>query len=619
MGLRGKSRWGRALTTVLVSITAVAGGLVAVAPAAVADDGDRAAAYYASVAKATEGRVATPEQENANTAAALAGGLHSLAASDADPSKFVAGNLVSDAVFFNGSAWSQTTIQNFLNGKVATCKATTGPACLKTYTVATTTKPANAQCGAYTSPGVPENAASIVSKVAVACGINPVVLLVMMQKEQGLVTSSAPTQRMYDFATGWNCPDSTGCDSSTGSTGLFNQVYGAAWQFKRYGVSSSFNWYPVRAMSGILYSSTNASCGKKQVVIQNKATAALYYYTPYTPNAASLANYPGEGDGCSEYGIRNFWMMLNSWYGSSTAGSPALTSRISGSERFATAIAISQAAYPTPGTGIPVAFIANGLTFPDALAAAPAAAAMGGPLLLTTTTSVPANILTELTRLKPARIIVAGGVGVANDNVVKQLAAVNGGTPVERLSDTNREGTSRVIAARAFPTAPIAYVASSLDFPDALSAGAAKRPVILVNGATPDSGTLATLRALKVTTVKIAGGTGVVSASFEAGLKSAGFSVLRVSGADRYQTSLAVSKDAFPSATGTTLLASGSTFPDALAGAAYAGKAGAPLLVVRVGCVLPGAANLALRSASIRLLGGTGALGTTVGDLAVCP
>ena len=44
-------------------------------------------------------------------------------------------------------------------------------------------------------------------------------------------------------------------------------------------------------------------------MIENRATAALYYYTPFTPNAAALANLGGTGDACLSYGNRNFWLL----------------------------------------------------------------------------------------------------------------------------------------------------------------------------------------------------------------------------------------------------------------------------------------------------------------------
>jgi len=60
------------------------------------------------------------------------------------------------------------------------------------------------------------------------------------------------------------------------------------------------------------------------VNVQNYATAALYNYTPYQPNAAALGNLYGTGDGCSSYGNRNFWVYYNDWFGP-TAGLPPVT------------------------------------------------------------------------------------------------------------------------------------------------------------------------------------------------------------------------------------------------------------------------------------------------------
>ncbi|WP_431246821.1 cell wall-binding repeat-containing protein [Leifsonia xyli] len=593
---------------------------------ALADDNAKADAYYAAVAAATDGRVPSEAEENANVAAVLGaqdaapGGVHALAAADADPSKFVDGDLVSDAVFYRGNAWTESQIASFLNSKVTTCTGTT-PTCLKTYTTATTAKPADAMCPAGYAASASQTSAHIIATVAASCGINPVVLLVMLQKEQGLVSSTAPTQHAYDYATGWNCPDTTlGCSTNTAATtGFFNQVYGAAWQFKRYGVGTDFDWFPVGKVTPVRYN-LDASCGSKQVVIQNKATAALYYYTPYTPNAASLASYPGEGDACSAYGIRNFWMLFNAWYGSSTAGSVPSIARISGGDRYETAAAISRAAYPTPG--VSAVYIANGLNFPDALAAAPAAAKLGGPLLLVQTTAVPQPIMTELARLKPQHIYVAGGANVIAPSVLTQLAKVQ--PAITRIGGYDRFNTSVLIAQQAFGASSTAYLASGLGFPDALSAGGAagakSQPVLLVNGAlgSVDAGTKQALQSLHVTTIKLVGGTAIISAGFETSLKNAGFTVTRLSGSDRFETSIAVNANAFPGATSVSLITSGTSFPDALAGAAWAGKAKGPLLVSPVGCVYPGAANLAMAAPAIRLLGGVNALSPRVGALAVC-
>jgi len=550
-------------------------------------------------------------------------------AADADLTKFVDGDLISDAVFYNGTAWNQARIQSFLDMKATNngcAPSAGGPACLNVFTMTTPSKASSSGCLAYT--GVTNaSAAQIISGVGQACGINPVALIAMIQKEQGLVSTGTPTQWMYDHATGWNCPDVGGdpsCDNSPTSTGFFNQVFGAAWQLKQYGSDPYFNWIPVGKVNAIDYSSHPAlNCGTKQVAVQNKATAALYYYTPYTPNAASLANYPGEGDACSEYGIRNFWYLFNAWYdGPSTAGSVPAISRLSGADRFATSVAISQAAFPTPGAGIQAAYIASGYTFPDALAAAPAAVAKNGPLLLTGSDTLPASVSSELQRLNPQTIYVAGGPASVTDGVVAALGAAVPGATVTRIAGADRFETSRDIASGAYPTVSTAYLASGMNFPDALSAGAAAGaqhlPVILVGGDAPDAAIIDTLHSMSVTDVKLIGGTAVIPDSYASGLSSAGFTVTRVAGVDRFRTSLAVNADAFPSATAKTLYASAAVFPDALSGAAYAGRIGSPLLVTPADCVISGAAELSLRSSSIGLLGGTASLTDAVGALSIC-
>ncbi|WP_022881569.1 hypothetical protein [Gryllotalpicola ginsengisoli] len=237
-----------------------------------------------------------------------------LSGSDFDP-----GEIISDDVFFDTSTMSAASIQSFLGTRESGCASTTGSTpCLYYYKQSTPTKAATTRCAQY--PGsASESAAAIVYKVAVACGINPQVLLVTLQKEQGLVTSKAPTSYMYRSAMGYGCPDTAACDSLY--YGFFNQVYGAANQFKLYGQyaaqGSYVNYNGVAWRIGqnqILYSPTR-SCGAKTVDVKNQATLDLYIYTPYTPNAAALANLGGTGDGCSAYGNRNFWVWFNNWFG----------------------------------------------------------------------------------------------------------------------------------------------------------------------------------------------------------------------------------------------------------------------------------------------------------------
>jgi putative cell wall-binding protein len=92
--------------------------------------------------------------------------------------------------------------------------------------------------------------------------------------------------------------------------------------------------------------------------------------------------------------------------------------RVSGVDRFATSAAISAADF---APGVPVAYIANGYNFPDALSGAPVAGIKGGPVLLVEPGSVPDVVKAELTRLHPGKIIILGGVSAVSDLVSQEL------------------------------------------------------------------------------------------------------------------------------------------------------------------------------------------------------
>ncbi|WP_025155550.1 hypothetical protein [Leifsonia aquatica] len=231
-----------------------------------------------------------------------------------DGSQFNPAMIISDGLFYDGNAMSQNDIQSFLASRVSCANSN----CLAVAQFPSNSRGADAMCSAY-SGGGNESAAAIIYKVQVACNISAKVILVTLQKEQGLITDPAPSTGKINISMGYACPDTAACDSQY--YGFFNQVYSAAHQFQRYGnppgTSNFFTWFPVGAPSAVQYNPTPPpTCAAPTITIQNKATAALYYYTPYQPNAAALANLYGTGDGCSSYGNRNFWVYYNQWFGS---------------------------------------------------------------------------------------------------------------------------------------------------------------------------------------------------------------------------------------------------------------------------------------------------------------
>ncbi len=304
------------------------------------------------------------------------------------------------------------------------------------------------------------------------------------------------------------------------------------------------------------------------------------------------------------------------------------TTRIAGADRFAVGVALSKANF---GPGVPVVFVSNGLNYPDALSAAPAAALLGGPLLLTTPTALPDTVKAEIQRLQPQRIVVVGGSKSVSTAVITTLKAIQPNT--ERWGGTDRYDASRTIVRNAFLAkgnevgATTAYVATGANFPDALSAsgagGAFGTPVILVNGTAPkaDAATIALLRDLGVTQIKVAGGPNSVSKAVLDSLRVIDATPTRLSGNDRFDASKNIAVDAFGALhPDTVFLATGFNFPDALSGAAIAGKFGAPLIVVQTDCIPAGTlqAITDFGATKITLLGGTASLTRNVANLKSC-
>lgn len=232
----------------------------------------------------------------------------------ADLSQFKPGNIISDAVFFNPSTMTEADVQAFLNARGRPCSS--GAICLRSYVDVMPARAADAYCAGYAASG-PEAAARIIVRVAQSCGVNPQVLLVMLQKEQGLITATAPSQATYNKAMGFGCPD--GQDCNTLFSGFANQVWNAARQFQVYATSGRFTSIKIGQVNQVRYH-PNAACGTGPVLIENRATAGLYYYTPYQPNAAALAAGYGTGDACSAYGNRNFYNYFTDWFGGTQSG-----------------------------------------------------------------------------------------------------------------------------------------------------------------------------------------------------------------------------------------------------------------------------------------------------------
>lgn len=144
--------------------------------------------------------------------------------------------------------------------------------------------------------------------------------------------------------------------------------------------------------------------------------------------------------------------------------------RIAGANRFATSRAIAEEFFPTA----PNAFVATGSDFPDALAAGPAAAEEDAPVILVpgAQASVDNETLLLLASLNTVKVYLAGGTSVLSEGIETQLEELPG-VDVDRLAGADRYATAVDINDTIFGSTTLVYMATGLNFADALAGGAA--------------------------------------------------------------------------------------------------------------------------------------------------
>ncbi len=161
-------------------------------------------------------------------------------------------------------------------------------------------------------------AAELIWDVSRQSGLNPQVILVTLQKEQGLISTSVSSERLQralNNAMGFDCPDSSGCGNLF--PGFYAQLFGNVdTEGNRYlgaarslmksfstpeGRGPAIDGIPAKVGNSVPISNTlgdYTGIAREQIVtIGNRATAALYRYTPHVFNG----NY-------------NFWNFFTSWF-----------------------------------------------------------------------------------------------------------------------------------------------------------------------------------------------------------------------------------------------------------------------------------------------------------------
>ncbi|MCK4744694.1 hypothetical protein KAS41_01385 [Candidatus Parcubacteria bacterium] len=183
-------------------------------------------------------------------------------------------NIISDAEINNYSSMTQSEVQNFLDSKGGYL--------------------ANYVC--EDKEGNARAASEIIYTLSQETKLNPQFMLALLQKEQSLITDISPTERQLAAAVGYGCPDGGGCNPRWNS--FFKQINSSYLQFRSYLDESHL--YPNRYQLGKTYVIPRDNTPVKTVdvvTMENKATAALYTYTPHV-----------------YYGNYNFWKLYNDYF-----------------------------------------------------------------------------------------------------------------------------------------------------------------------------------------------------------------------------------------------------------------------------------------------------------------
>ncbi|KKR07591.1 MAG: Hemagglutinin-related protein [Parcubacteria group bacterium GW2011_GWC2_39_14] len=186
----------------------------------------------------------------------------------AEAASFDPGNIISDVNMTNYGTMTQQDIQNFLNKKSGTLKALISP----------------------DVNGIPKLASEIIYQAAIQNRINPMYLLVMLQKEMSLIEDSTPKASQYDWAMGYGV-----CDNCSVEDPKVLALKGFGVQVDR--AAGVQRWFYDNAQNGwVKRAGKSYTIDNQEVFMQNQATANLYNYTPHIR------------------GNNNFWKIWNNWF-----------------------------------------------------------------------------------------------------------------------------------------------------------------------------------------------------------------------------------------------------------------------------------------------------------------
>ena len=278
---------------------------------------------------------------------------------------------------------------------------------------------------------------------------------------------------------------------------------------------------------------------------------------------------------------------LRSLNSTSALSSNFSVKRLSGKNRYATAVEISKSKFSKADNVV----IVNGDSINEVLAASSLAKQLNSPILLTEQNALNSYTSTEINRLGAKNVYIIGNTGKIANNV--ESALKSSGKIITRVSGSDIYSTAVAIAkhTKSKSNEKTLILSSATSYPDSLSAAALSAakayPILYTDKSSTPATTMNYIKSGDFTNVIVVGGNATVSDSVLNGLKSAGKSVSRVSGTNRYATSLAIANSYFGSST-TVNIATGVTFIDSVAGGSVAGLNNSPVILVEGNSVSSG-------------------------------
>lgn len=289
--------------------------------------------------------------------------------------------------------------------------------------------------------------------------------------------------------------------------------------------------------------------------------------------------------------------------------------RINGDDRYETSVKAAKTAYPD---GVNRIVLASGENYADALSANSLVATYDSPIILTEKGKLPPLVKNYIESNILEEVFIVGGENSVSNSIEKQLKNLN--LKVKRISGNDRFETSLnitkyTVGDKSFNNL---IIANGNFFADALAASSASArfniPILLTNGNGLNNNIKNYLNGKDIENLYIVGGTSSVGNSVKDGLKF--HDIKRLAGSNRVETSIAVANEFFEDKKD-IVIASGDSFPDALAAGAISRKRNAPL-ILNVGNNISKYADNYIRNNNIKSIyavGGLNSIPKSIEDL----